>query len=317
MLTVICPVLNEENHIQKVIDFFNSSIPLEKELIIIDGGSKDGTIKIIRKEIEQYRNIHLLINNHKYVPFALNLAIRTSKGDPIVRLDAHTEYENDYFEMILLTFKDTNADIVGGPMNAVGHTIFQKSVAYATSCKFGVGDSKIHQKDFVGETDHVYLGAWRRKIFDEVGYFDERFIRNQDDEFHYRAKSLGKKIYLNPAIKSYYYPRNSWWKLFAQYFQYGLYKPLVSKKVKSEIKLRHLIPSVFTIYLVLILLFREIPIVYLPLTIYIILTMMMSIINSESVKSKLLLLIVFPTIHIAYGIGYILGLYRILSTKFK
>ena len=111
MITVICPTLNEEEHIEDVLNFFVNAKPDNKELIIVDGGSTDRTIQIIQKWTETYSNIKLMNNPFKYVPFALNLAIKNSTGDPIIRLDAHTKYSEDYFLKILEVFEQTQADI--------------------------------------------------------------------------------------------------------------------------------------------------------------------------------------------------------------
>ncbi|MFN3694948.1 MAG: glycosyltransferase [Ignavibacterium sp.] len=170
MITVICPVYNEEEYIENVLRFFIESKPEDKELILVDGGSTDRTIEIISEWIKNHKNIRLLHNKNRYVPFALNLAIKNSTGDPIIRLDAHTIYEKNYFEKIIETFNKTSADIVGGPMRKIGESEFQLAVAYATTSVFGIGDSKIHKIDYSGESDHVYLGAWRRKIFDDIGF---------------------------------------------------------------------------------------------------------------------------------------------------
>lgn len=311
MISVICPVLNEEKYIENIISFFVHSEPKDKELFFIDGGSKDKTAEIIEGWLKEHNNIYLLHNSNKYVPFALNMAIKESSGDPIIRLDAHTIYESDYIEKILETFALTGADIVGGPMRAMGDSGFQRAVAYCTSTVFGIGDSKIHDENFSGYTDHVYLGAWRRSIFKDVGYFDEELKRNQDDEFHYRAKSLGKKIYLNPGIKSHYFPRSSPISLIKQYFQYGLYKPLVLRKVKSEKKLRHLIPSIFVFYLLLIFFFIEIKIIFIPLLLYMMLQILFSLVNSLKPLEKLFSVIVYPILHLSYGAGFLLGLVRL------
>ena len=317
MITILCPTYNEENHISEILRFFVDSSPAEKEMLVIDGGSTDKTLSIIMEWCHKYNNIKLLHNPDKYVPYALNIGIRSAGGDPIIRLDAHTEYAEDYFEQILKTFSETGADIVGGPMNAVGKTNFQKAVAYATSTVFGVGDSKIHKGKYKGESDHVYLGAWRRKLFDEIGYFDERLKRNQDDEFHYRAKSLGKKIYLDPEIKSYYYPRSSLFKLIKQYFQYGLFKPIVLRKIKSEIKLRHLIPSLFSFYILSLPLafFNEFYLV--PLFVYIFIDIYFSIRAKRNINIVCNSLLIYPVLHLSYGFGFLTGLIKSGAKKLK
>jgi len=309
MITVICPTLNEEDHIEDVLNFFITAKPYDKELIIVDGGSKDNTIKIIQNWMDKFPNIKLMNNPFRYVPFALNLAIKNSTGDPIIRLDAHTKYSDDYFLKIIEVFEQTQADIVGGPMIKKGITDFQKAAAYVTSSPFGIGDSKIHKANYDGESDHVYLGAWKRKLFDEIGYFDENLIRNQDDEFHYRAKSLGKKIYLSSKIKSEYLPRKNFKLIFKQYFQYGLYKPLVLKKIRSEIKVRHLIPLFFLIYILLfpILIFYYWTLIF-PLVLYLLLNIIFSIKNKNKLKIRLLTFTLFPIIHLSYGIGFLIGL---------
>jgi glycosyltransferase involved in cell wall biosynthesis len=311
MITVICPVLNEEEHIEDLLKFFVSANPSDKELIIIDGGSNDETLQIVNNWVKNYPNIRLLHNPNKYVAFALNIAIKNSSGDPIIRLDAHTKYSIDYFEKILETFSKTNADIVGGPMVKKGITDFQKAAAYVTSSPFGIGDSKIHQEDYNGYSDHVYLGAWKRSLFNEIGYFDEKLIRNQDDEFHYRAKSLGKKIYLSSEIKSEYMPRKSFKAIFKQYFQYGLFKPLVLKKIKSEIKLRHLIPPLFTIYFLtnFVLIFYFWMIIF-PLTLYLLFDFIFSVKLKNNIKVRFISFFIFPVIHVGYGLGFLVGLFK-------
>jgi len=308
MLTLICPVFNEEKYIFNILSFFLESEPDEKEIYFIDGGSIDCTIQIIKIAAAQNPRIKLLFNPNKYVPFALNLGIQNSKGDPIIRLDAHTVYSKDYCIRILEVFKETNADIVGGPMIKKGVTLFQKAVAYCTSTSLGIGNSKIHQSDYSGISDHVYLGAWRRELFSEIGYFDVRLIRNQDDEFHYRAKSRGKKIFLSSKIKSEYFPRNSIKKLFTQYFQYGLFKPLVLKKVSSEFKYRHIIPSIFVIYLITMPLWYKNIFLCLVFFTYFLLVTIFAQLAILSFRSKILCLIIYPTIHIAYGLGFLIGL---------
>jgi glycosyltransferase involved in cell wall biosynthesis len=291
------------------------ALPDKKELLIIDGGSTDGTKKIVREWSVKYSNIRLLENPDKYVPFALNIAVRKSSGDPIIRVDAHTVYSEDYFVKILDTFEETSADVVGGPTRIKANSNFQKAVEKVLSSRFGVGNNKIHDSQYRGYVDHVTFGAWRKKIFKEVGYFDERLKRNQDDEFHYRAKSLGKKIYLNPEIKSYYYPRNSFSKLIKQYFQYGLYKPIVLNKIRSEIKLRHLIPPLFALYILSLPLALISTFYLLPLFVYILLDIYFSIHLKSSIKVMFYSALIYPIVHWSYGFGLLIGLLRMGNTN--
>jgi hypothetical protein len=174
----------------------------------------------------------------------------------------------------------------------------------------GVGDSKVHDDTYEGYVDAVTFGSWRKELFADTGYFDEQLRRNQDDEFSYRARSLGKKLYLNPAIKLWYYPRSNASGLFRQYYQYGLFKPLVLKKVSSEIKLRHLIPSLFVLYWISIWIGFFFPVWFIPGILYVLLDGLFSMRCPGSLKAKLSCLMIYPIIHAAYGSGFILGLFK-------
>jgi len=313
-ITIIIPCRNESAFIAKVLEnVLTQNYPQNKmEVFVVDGNSEDDTIEILKRYAVTNAWIKILINPAQIVPPALNLAIKQSTGDYIIRLDAHSIYATDYVSKIVETFQSSAADIVGGPMRAEGKTDFQKAVAYCTSTKMGVGNSSFHDENASGYVDSVYLGAWKRELFKEVGYFDEQMKRNQDDEFHYRAKSKGKKIYLNPEIRSVYYPRSTAKKLFSQYFQYGLYKPLVLKKVKSEIKIRHLIPAFFVTYLLLLIPFTFYhPLIFVtPLLLYFLLSVYFGFNSKLNLLSKLYCLIIFPILHISYGLGFIIGLFK-------
>lgn len=309
-LSVVCPTFNEAAHIESLLAFFVAAEPTEKELWVIDGGSTDQTCALVTDWAAQHPNIHLLHNPNQTVPYALNLGIQAAQGDPIVRLDAHTRYAPDYFEAILRTFAQTGADIVGGPMRAVGQGPVQEAIALSTSCVFGIGNSHFHQETYEGWTDTVYLGAWKRAIFDQIGGFDARFTRNQDDEFHYRAKQSGLKIYLHPAIRSYYHPRETWAQLWRQYFEYGFYKPLVFKKLRHSIRLRHIIPSVFVLYVCTLPLSIIWPNWGLPALGYILLSAYFSLKARASGHVKWAMMAVFPVLHVAYGIGFLRGIWQ-------
>lgn len=313
VLSVICPVLNEEAYIGHVLRHFVESLPAEKELFVVDGGSADRTREIVKQWSEQYASIQLIDNPERYVPYALNRVIPMCSGKYIARIDAHAEYAPDYYPSILDAFAKSGADIVGGPTRTRARNAVQAAVACAICSPFGIGNSRVHQENYEGPSDSVTFGAWRREIFDITGLFDTDLIRNQDDEFHYRAKSKGLKIYQSPDIKLYYYPRSDLKSLFRQYFQYGTFKPLVLKKVPTEWKWRHLIPSLFVLYLFSLPAALIFPWWLLPLAAYVFGALYFSLRAPAPWPVRLRMPAVFPVLHAAYGLGFLAGLPAIVG----
>lgn len=318
--SIVCPIRNEENYIGNLLKFLETVQPKPKEVILIDGISEDDTLNIIDLCLQKSTlPVTIISNQKKTVPFALNLAIPLCTSDIIVRIDAHSEYDIEYFKKILETFDETDADIVGGPTRTTFRNIFQESVAYIFNTNLGMGNSSVHNVDFKGYTDSVTFGAWKKSIFETTGFFDVNLKRNQDDEFHYRAKSLGFKIFQNPDIKLFYYPRSTLKGLFKQYFEYGLFKPIVLQKIKSEIKLRHIIPSFFVGYLTFLLLLRFFGQInfffWIPLFLYFTIVLFYSFNNALILKAKIISFFAYPAIHIGYGLGFLIGLGRLKVRK--
>jgi len=288
-ITVICPVFNEEKHIERVLEFFTRALPANKELIVVDAGSTDQTLSIFRNWESKHRGIRLLHNPRRHVSFALNDAIK-----------------------ILAAFEKTGADIVGGPTRTAYSDPMQEAVAYAICTRFAIGNSRVHLHDYEGFTDSVTFGSWKKNIFNVTGLFDERLKRNQDDEFHYRAKSFGFSIYQSPDIKLYYYPRNSLKGLYRQYYEYGLYKPMVLKKVNSGLQWRHLVPSLFVVYLFTLFLAIAYPFWLLPLALYLFVNVLFMLRSRKTIAVMCRLFFVYMTIHVGYGLGFLSGLRKII-----
>lgn len=308
--SVICPVLNEEKYIKRLINWYFSLNLVNFELIIVDGGSSDKTLDILN-DLSRSFDFKVINNPKKYVSHGLNLAISESKGEIIIRIDAHTIYSSNYFDSILEVFKDIDADIVGGPTGFDFSELskFQKALAFVFLSPFGMGNSSVHNLNFEGYTDSVTFGAWKRDVFDKVGLFDEELVRNQDDEFHYRCNEHGLKIFQSPKIKLFYFPRKTISSLFRQYFEYGLNKPYVLRKNTNSIKFRHLAPMVFILYLIFLPFVFINSLYFIPLFAYLSLVFYYSNECKENTLKSLIVLI-YPTIHIAYGLGFICGIVK-------
>src|SRR5262249_37522272 len=141
--------------------------------------------------------------------------------------------------------EETGADKVGGPWVAEGKGYVGRAIAAAFQSPFAVGGARGHDPNYEGIVDLVYLGCWRRGVFDWFGLFDEELVRNQDDEFDLQLIRAGGTIWQSPRIRSWNQPRGSLRTLFLQYMQYGYWKVRVIQKHKIPASTRHLMPGGF------------------------------------------------------------------------
>ena len=145
-----------------------------------------------------------------------------------------------------------NASCVGGPTKHFSNTFIGRNISIAQCSYFGAGGASFRTGVSKGKyVNTLAFGAYKRAEFLKVGAYDEELIRNQDEELNYRIVKNGGKIWIDPSIKSIYYVRNSILKLFTQYFYYGFYKVRVIQKIKSIFSLRHLVPAIFVLTLIL------------------------------------------------------------------
>jgi glycosyltransferase involved in cell wall biosynthesis len=321
-VSVIIPVLNEERFLkQSVQAILNQNYSGQFEIILALGPSKDQT-NVIAQELAQDKRIKLVKNPSGRTASALNNAIKNSNFDIIVRLDGHAIVDSDYIKNAVNTLLESGADNVGGLMKAEGTNAFEKSVAAAMTSKFGVGNAPFHVGGKSGEVDTVYLGTFRKSALERVGYFDESFIRAQDWEMNYRIRKTGGKIWFNPDLVVSYRPRKNILQLAKQYFEYGRWRKQVTKTYPETVSMRYLAPPVTVSGLIagfVMVLFSKIldinwlqigwlaPLVYLT----VILLAFLSIGSKIGLLSRLYLLLVLPTMHLSWGVGFLKGSKRL------
>ena len=226
------------------------------------------------------------------------------------------EYPNNYFEKCYELIQSTHADNVGGYIHSKGKTDIGKAIATAMSTKFGVGNTEFRTEAVDAYVQTVPFGFWHKSAFEKFGYFDIEMMRNQDDEFNYRTNKLGGKIYQSSQIQSSYYVRDSYKAMAKQYYQYGVYKPLVFKKLDNAgMRLRHVIPGLFALYMI------SIPFAFLfgalfaliwiaPFIFYFILNIYFSFSQQSSFIVKLLTIPAYTLLHLSYGLGMLVGLWK-------
>ena len=328
--SILIPVLNEEGFIENCIDSIISRTEdiSNMEIIIIDGGSQDSTVNIVEELIKEYSFIKLLHNKKKITPAALNIGIKNSQGNYIVRLDAHAEYSDGYISNSISALENSSKDVVnvGGPIETKTDSTnqFSKAISICLSSIFGVGNSKfrteIPKKPIFVET--VPFGCFRRELFEEIGLFNEDEPRNEDLEFNKRILNSGKKILLDPRIKSTYFSRSDLNSLVSQQFDNG---KIVTNKYRGKDsfhKLRHFIPFLFTTYIASLFPFQLLVVNYLdtslplmaiyslPLIMYFCANIFFStsiVIKGKDGKLFLPLFFGFLLIHLSYGFGSLFG----------
>lgn len=254
---------NEEEYIEQSLkSLINQTYPSDRyEIIIIDGGSTDKTNDIINSIISEHIassdekhvapiKISLYENPKKILAAGWNIGIRKAEGEYVIRIDAHAYATENFIEESVKTMLDVgDAVCVGGSMETISDSDMGELIKEALSSPFGVGGSKFRYKKEPGYVDTVAYGLYRKSIFEEVGYFDEQLVRTQDNDLHRKIRSMGGKFYLNPAIKSFYYSRNSIKKLSRQQFLNGKWTMINFLHRPGKMAIRHFIPFGFVVAL--------------------------------------------------------------------
>lgn len=324
-VSVVMPVYNESKYIKHCIDsLLEQSYPSEKmEWIFVDGRSSDNTVGIIEQYRDKYPNLIIVLDNpNKTVPYAMNIGIKASCGKYIVRLDAHADYATDYIEKCVHYLETTDAENVGGVAETKSCGFVGNAIAKMLSSKFGVGDSQFRTNGESGYVDTVPFGAFLREVFQKYGGYDERLIRNQDNEMNYRIRKNGGKIYLSQDIHLTYYCRDTIKGISSMAMKNGMWNVITMKLCPGSMGIRHFIPLMFVLSLVGIITLGFVArwfwwLLLTELAVYLFLDVLFSVKQSRETKEILLLTFLFPVFHITYGIGSLKGLIKLLSKQYR
>ncbi len=326
-VSVILPCRNEAKYIRSCLEsVVASDYPKDQlEVLVVDGQSDDGTREIVFEFSKRHPWIRLLDNVRRITPAGMNIGIQSAKGQIVMRIDAHTLYPANYISGLVRWLGRTKADNVGGIIitQAANQTPKAQAISFAFSHPWGVGNSHFR----IGATepkwvDTVPFGCYRREVFDRIGLYDEALVRNQDDELNHRLIKGGGRILLVPEIKSSYTARESLGKVWVMYYQYGYFKPLVVRRIGAVMTARQLVPSVFLVSLVLSALLapwsRMMAILFVTIvTAYAALDLSISARAAlrSGVRLGLWPVVVFPILHVSYGIGYLKGILDFLVLR--
>lgn len=327
-LSVICPIYNEERYIRGCVEsVLAQDFPHDDlEVIFADGMSTDSTRNIVAQYAAAHPWIRLIDNPRRIVPTALNAAIRASRGDIIMRLDAHASYPPNYFSALVSAHSRIKADNIG----AVCHTdVLHRSpkalaIREVLAHPLGVGNSAFRTGiDAERDVDTVPFGCWRRDVFDRFGLFDERLVRNQDIEMSKRILRGGGRIVIIPDTYSTYYARETFGKLARNNYGNGKWNILTVWYTRelNSLSPRHFIPLMFLLSLIVPLIagFAWHPLWWLSVASLATYTAVISAVSTRIAGRKHLnifyLISSFFTLHLSYGWGSLVAILRLPFTK--
>lgn len=305
---MILPVLNEEKYLEDAVHAILAQRYTGKiEVILAVAPSDDRTLEIAQRLHMNDPRVVIVENPSGRTAAGLNRAIAASQYSIIVRVDGHANIPNNYCELVSEILETTGAVNVGGVMAAEGVSLFEKSVARAMRSPLGVGASRFHTGGEAGEVDTVYLGAFRKEALLAVGGFDERFTRAQDWELNFRLRQAGGVVYFDPRLVVTYRPRSTVKTLAKQYFEYGRWRRVVSRRHQGTINYRYLAPpfTVAATMLSLILGWLVSPFLFIPALVYAVFILIASVVIGKSVGEFLCLPTILLTMHISWGLGFL------------
>ncbi len=329
---------NEEQAVPKLLSQINSqTYPHGRmEIVLVDSASSDNTRGIFNKFAEDFKNEYMnvrVLDNPKISQAAgWNTAIKNALGDVIIRVDAHAEIPEDFTEKNISVIK-SGEYVCGGarPSTVDNPTNYKNMLLLAEGSMFGSSIAG-YRREMSGEKKYVssvFHGAYRREVFERVGGFNESLGRTEDNEFHYRVRKNGYKICFSSKIISYQHIRATLGKMLLQKYGNGKWVGLTLGVCPKCLSVFHFVPFCFVaaltgfIALALIGAISGAEVLRLPLVILSVLYLFADFIMTAAATAgaekkhivQLLLPGVFLLLHLSYGIGTAVGIFKMPFLK--
>ncbi|GAA2027960.1 hypothetical protein GCM10009819_09330 [Agromyces tropicus] len=332
-VSYVMPVLNDASHVRAAVEsILAQEYDGPVEVLIALGPSIDGTTELVADLAARDARVTVLENEVGSTPAGLNIGIRAARFPVVVRVDSHSMLAPDYTRVAVETLVRTGADNVGGIMDARGETPFERAVALAYTTPVGLGGSAFHVGGHEGPAETVYLGVFRRSALERVGLFDEAIKRGQDWELNRRLRATGGTVWFTPDLAVTYRPRSSVERLARQMFSTGLWRGELARRFPASNGLRYFVPPAMVVGVVLgtllgiagivqaalgqppwLLLGFAIPAVYVLFVV----AAAFAYARGRGAATAGWFLLVLPTIHTAWGTGFVLGVLSLTSNIAK
>lgn len=243
-VSVLVPVLNEASIIEKSAKaMLSQSFDGKIEYLFLDGGSDDATRDILKSLAQSDPQIKVLHNPGRLQSPGLNIGLRESSGDFVVRMDAHSYYPRDYIARGVARLRAGDVAWVGGPQLPLGIGKWSKRIALAMQSRLGIGGA-VFRRPLTQEieTDTAFTGIWRRETLEGLGGWDEGAVTNEDGELAARIRAQGGRIVCVPEMAAECITRDSIPALAKQYYRYGRGRVRTLRLHPETMRASHVLP---------------------------------------------------------------------------
>lgn len=326
-VSVIIPCRNEESNIADAVDsVLSNGYTGDLEVLIVDGMSGPVTLAILERLQETFSEVRVLSNPSIITPVAMNIGIRESTGEICLVMGGHSILGADYIHaMVSRLISDDTVGCVGGQtVSRPRHKgVVAESISASRHSRFGVGNSEYRfASHTVRDVDTVAFGVYRRSVLIQIGMFDEKLLRNQDIELNHRLRRAGYRVLLNPEARVYYTPRASLSAFARQNYANGVWNIKTWTVSPGSLSARHFVPFIFVGSLMMtsvlgvwLISFRIL--FFLIAGSYMIVSLLETL--RTCIRTRRLqvfgLVLVFPVLHVSYGLGLCRGLLATIALK--
>lgn len=329
MISVILGVFNERADLENVINsILAQELPHHQiEILVVDGGSTDGSQEILSKMAEGDPRLRLLENPARFAPYAFNIGIRAARGQFLCILGAHTTYPPNYIATCIDELEAHDAAACGGRV-LVGQadtSLGARMVSWIMSHSFG-SSARSFRTQKSGFVDNVNYAVFRKSAVLDIGLYNEQLHRNQDNDLNYRLRAAGYKLYQTSETSCVYYSKRSLAALLKYAFRNGYWNIISVKERPASMHVFHFIPLAFVLMLgagviaaaVTALTGKIWPASFLTLVALLGLGLHLVLGNLSAVQiairerapAALLLAPIFLAFHVSYGIGSLVALLK-------
>lgn len=249
--SLIIPTFGRPDEVYEFLESLTHSTFKDFEVIIADGTPKK-SLEDIAKPFYQFIPITFIYEEYLPVSDARNRGASVAKGKYFIFLDSDCIIPPDYLEKVDAFLKKHPVDLFGGPDEAhESFTPIQKAISYSMTSLFttgGIRGNKTHVGIFHPRGFNMGIS---RKAFEQVKGYDTNFRCGEDIDLSIRIIKAGFKSALIPDARVYHKRRTDFQKFFKQVFRFGAARINLFVRHKNELKITHLFPFIFMLYIFL------------------------------------------------------------------